>query len=187
MIGHYNWKFTRIPDDDYDKIIFLDGYSDPSHKAGLNIRRETGIFLCVNSSELNLGEKYDGKVLNTEQDLRKAVCKDLKECRTKYATIRNEKTEETHNIVANLDEFEIVSRMFRLEVPKDCPPELINQFDEADYDMAPLREGTNYHGVVDGYFVLLKNLDPGNYRIYFGAEGPRNFSRDSEYHVTVLP
>ena len=184
---HYNWKFTRIPDDDDDKIVFLDGYSDTSQKARVDIKKGTGIFLCVNSSELNLGEKYEGKVLNNEQDLRKAVCKDLKECRTKYATIRKDDTGETHDIVANLDEFEFVSRMFRLEVPRNCPSNLINQFDEADYDMVPLKEGTGYHGVVDGYFVLLKNLDPGKYSIKFGAEGPRTFSRSAEYPITIVP
>ena len=114
------------------------------------------------------------------------MCKDLRDCRTKYATIRNDKTKETKDIVPNLNEFEIVSRLFRLEVPADCPPELINQFDEADYGMERLKEGTSYHGVVDGYFVLLKDLDPGDYSINFGAQGPKNFSRDAEYHITTM-
>jgi hypothetical protein len=185
---YYNAKISRMPYDECDKVVFLHGsYPLPSLRANLEIKKGTGVFLCVNSSELNLGEEFDGKVLATEQDLRRAVCLDLKGCTSKYATIRNHTTGETQNIVENLDEFEIESRLFMLVVPKGCPSNLkIDQFDDSDYGMKPLEEGI-YHGVVDGYFVLLKNLEPGEYTIKFGTTGPKNFSSEAEYHIKIVP
>lgn len=138
----------------------------------------TAIFIPVLTSQWSVGSIFDGKKIRDELELRYCLNKDLDETRKMWAYIRlTKRGAKNIRLVRNLAEYRIESRMFRLNIPKKS---LLNNKTEN-----PMKPG-NHDTIIGGYFVLLRSLPLGSYRITFGGFGRGDYYTNAVYDIIVL-
>lgn len=76
-----------------------------------------------------------------------------------------------------LTRYRITSPVFKLRV-SDRNPYWKNILQD------PLNAG-EYDAVTDGFFILLRDLPPGSYRVQFGGKGRLNYRTDSVYDIYI--
>jgi hypothetical protein len=155
-----------------------DSYLDMTGKKEQKILEGTSILIPISVSYNAIGCYFEGKSIDNELEVRKAVNGDLDNVRTLWATVTMNNSKKSMRLVPNLGSYRFESPLFKLRVPKDSA--LNNLVDE------PLKPGI-YDAVAAGYFVLVKGLTPSTYRIVFGSEGPGEYATRSVYDVVVFP
>lgn len=190
------WLMSEDPDNTVRKdILFLRGnldyspvtsssdfprFSDPSStliKIGQNMEmifENTALFIPALTAQYSIGDIYDGMKLKSEQDLREAVNKDTDESLRVWATITYKK--KTSKIVDDLTKYRVESPLFQLSVPVNGKLRLKTQ-----YVVLPGK----YYTVVGGFFLLIRSLPKGRYRLDFGGNGRGNYSTNSVYEIAV--
>jgi hypothetical protein len=191
-----NWLLSEDPDSTVRKdILFLRGnldytsvtsnndfprFSDSSAaliKTDQNtemIFENTAILIPVLTAQYSVGDIYDGKKLDNEYEIRDAVNRDSDESLRIWATI-------THNrrksrIVNDLNRYRIESPLFHLSIASNSRLRLGTQ--------DAVKPGL-YDTVVGGFFVIIRSLPRGKYRLEFGGNGRGNYSTNSVYDIAV--
>jgi hypothetical protein len=77
--------------------------------------------------------------------------------------------------ITNLEDFRVQSPVFTISFPEDNP------FNVTDFIDIPQR------AVSDGYWLLVKGLEPGEHTIEFRGGIPGLFVTDVTYHITIEP
>jgi hypothetical protein len=141
------------------------------------ISPDTAIFVPVITATYVIGDRYEGTTLENEVQIRNAARKDIRLGGDMWARIKEQKENSWIPIAKNLKEYKIESPLFRLKVSERNPflPHLEVPLEPGDYDAA----------VVVGYFLLIKKLDKGKYRIQFGAKGRGDYRTDAVYDILV--
>ena len=155
-----------------DPASLLDKTGDKAYK----VIEGTAILIPVTVVYSTIGENFDGKIIESEVELRRGLNSDFNLIRTMWATIKKINCKKSYKIVPKITSYKIESPLFQLSVPSDS---ILNEFQDG-----PLKPGT-YNSVVGGYFLLLKSLPQSKYRISFGAEGPGEYSTRSVYDIEV--
>lgn len=196
-----NWLFSERPDYQYENdILFLRGsmfYSGseaakeqkqtpsiPDKQVFHNrtgdleerIHEEAAIFVPVITATFVIGESFGGTYFENEDQIRNAARKETRLSGDMWAVIKNEKDADWKNIVTNIKDYWIESPLFRLRVSDKNP--FLKTLE------LPLEPG-EYDAVVVGYFILIKHIDPGRYRIQFGAKGRGDYRTDAIYDIYV--
>lgn len=157
-----------------DPNSFLDKTGDKGYK----VIEGTSVLIPITVAYYIIGDTFDGKTIENELQLRKAVNSDFNLIRTIWAVIKKSNSKRSYRIVPKLTSYKIESPLFRLRVPASS---ILNEFQDE-----PLKPGS-YYAVVGGYFILVKSLPQSRYRISFGAEGPGEYSTRSIYDIEVYP
>jgi hypothetical protein len=149
---------------------------DRSGKYGESIFSNTAIFIPVLTSRYSLGDIYDGRRITDEVGLRDAVNRDTDESLNMWAIITDLKNLKSSNIVDDLHEYRLESPAYKLSIAS----------------RARLRKRTEsstrpgiYDSIVAGFFLLVRRLPVGRYRLRFGGEGRGKYCTDSIYDVSV--
>lgn len=149
---------------------------DHTGRKGETIFSNTAIFIPVLTARYSLGDLYDGQRIDNEVQLRYAVNKDTDESLEMWATIINLLEKKACKIVNDINEFRVESPLYRLHVP----------------ERSKLRKKTErgskpgmYPSIICGFFLLIKSMPLGRYRITFGGEGRGRYSTCSIYDITV--
>lgn len=191
-----NWLMSEDPDNTIRKdILFLRGnlnytpvatntdfprFSDPSNaliRTDQNaelIFENTAILIPVLTAQYSVGDIYDGRRLNDEHELRDAVNRDSDESLCVWATITHKKR--TSRIVDDLKVYRVESPLFQLSIPVNSRLRLGTQ--------DAVRPGT-YYTVAGGFFLMIRSLPKGRYRLEFGGNGRGNYSTNSIYDIAV--
>ena len=191
-----NWLLSEDPDSAVRKdIFFLRGnldytsvtsnndfprFSDPSAaliKTDQNaeiIFANTAIFIPVLTAQYSIGDIYDGKKLDNENELREAVNRDSDESLCLWATITHKGRKS--RIVNDLNKYRIESPLFHLAIPSNSSLRLGTQ--------DAVKPGL-YDTVVGGFFLIIRSLPRGKYRIEFGGNGRGNYNTNSIYDIDV--
>jgi hypothetical protein len=141
-----------------------------------NIFEATPIFFPVINAIFKLQDVYDGKKIESEEDMRFAARKDISEGGLMWATIRKKGETKSRKIVSNLKDYLIESPEFSLTLSHNSTLR-----DKMEYSWDP---GT-YHCVTVGYYLLISYLPPSVYRIQFGGKGRGEYLTKASYDVTV--
>lgn len=193
-----NWFLSRDVDDyEGEEMLFLRGYvgykpvddsegairyQDPESyldRTGdkrIKILKGTAVFVPIAVSINVLGCDFEGKLIQSEKDLRNAVNNDINDIRSIWATIKINDSKKSIKIVPDLRPYRIETPLFKLTIPADSALNIV-----VDY---PLKPGV-YDAVAEGYFVILPDLSPSTYQIDFGCEGPGDYWTKAVYDVTV--
>jgi hypothetical protein len=191
-----NWLMSEDPDNTNRKdILFLRGNLDYRSVASVNgvprfldprsaltktgkdaemIFENTAILIPVLTARYSIGDIYDGRKINNEYELRDAVNRDTDESFGIWATIKDGK--KTSRIVRDLNAYRIESPLFKLCISSNSKLRLKTE--------DPTEPGI-YDSVVGGFFVIIRSLPAGKYRIHFGGQGSGNYSTNSIYDIAV--
>lgn len=190
-----NWLMSADPDNAVRKdIAFLRGnldyapvtddefprFADPSSaliKTDQNaeiIFENTAVFIPVLTAHYSIGDIYDGKKLNSDAELREAVNKDSDESLRVWALIKHRKNKS--RIVGDLRRYRVESPLFKLSIATN------SKLRQGAQDAA--RPGL-YDTVVGGFFLIIRSLPRGKYRLEFGGSGRGNYNTSSVYDITV--
>jgi hypothetical protein len=143
------------------------------------VPKDTAVFIPVITAMYWIGESFEGRHLENEQDVRRAVRTDTYESREIWAWYRQGPTDKWENIVKDGDvlksKYRIESPMFTLRVSED------SQF-SANTRVQP----GNYDTVTGGYIIIIPDLEEGQtYYFRFGARGRDNYRTESHYRIKV--
>ena len=153
-----------------------DSFLDKTGDKGYQDIEATSVLIPVTVVYYTIGDNFDGKIIESEVELRSALNSDFNLIRTIWAAIKKINCNKSYKIVPKITSYKIESPLFQLRVPSNS---MLNEFlDE------PMKPGT-YNSVVGGYFLLVKSLPQSKYRLSFGAEGPGEYSTRSVYDIVV--
>ena len=153
-----------------------DSFLDKTGDKGYKVIEGTAVLIPVTVVYSTIGENFDGKIIETELELRRGLNSDFNLIRTIWAAIKKINCKKSYKIVPKITSYKIESPLFQLRVPSNS---ILNEFQDE-----PLKPGT-YNSVVGGYFLLVKSLPQSKYRVSFGAEGPGEYSTRSVYDIEV--
>lgn len=153
-----------------------DSFLDKTGDKGYKVIEGTSVLIPVTVVYYNIGDNFDGKIIESEVELRRALNSDFNLIRTIWASIKKINCKKSYNIVPKIMSYKIESPLFQLRVPTNS---LLNEL-----HAEPLKPGI-YTSVVGGYFLLVRSLPESKYRISFGAEGPGEYSTRSVYDIEV--
>lgn len=147
---------------------------DRTKEKGETICEGTAILVPALTSQYQIGELYNGRKITSITDLRYVTNKDT-DGGSIWATI-TKKGEKPTKLVYDLKEYRFESPLYLLSVPKNS--ELRTKIDY------PPKPG-NYHAMTVGYFVLIKSLCVGTYRLKFGGSNGSAYHTNSVYDIYV--
>lgn len=193
-----NWLMSEDPDDyDGGDMLFLrgnvdygpvggedggprfidpNGIYDRTGEKGESIFLNTSIFVPVLTSNYFLGSLFEGKFITTHERLRYFINKEINQSGPIWATITRKDEPRASKLVNNLRNYRIASPMFKLLVPEESF--LNNKSDE------PFKAGV-YDSVIGGFFIIIRSLPKGTYRIQFGGKGRGIYFTNSIYDIKV--
>jgi hypothetical protein len=186
VIRWTRWLMSASPDNfEVGNFLFLRGnlghHTEPDsfyegHK--IEIEQGTAILIPIITTFVRIGDSYEGSVIGDEEVLNHALYEHIDAAGPFWATIKmlNFLGQPTKKIVKNLEDFRFESTLFPLTVSEKNP--FLNKMD------VPMIQGT-HTALAGGYFVLLKDLPPSQFRIRFGGKGFGNFFTDSVYEINV--
>ena len=192
----YQWLVSDDPSYYGENVLFLRGnvnyspiggneggprYLDPKavyYRTGDNgetIFEQTAILIPVLTSHYSLGEIYNGRKINSIPYLRYITNKDT-DGGSIWATIMKN-DEKPIRIVRDLKKYRFESPLYLVSIPK-------NSKLRKTMDYPP--EPGKYHVIVVGYFIIIKCLPIGRYRIRFGGSNASAYHTDAIYDVNVV-
>lgn len=195
-----NWLMSEDPDRNVrNDIIYLRGNLDykpvalgdrfPRYMAPrseltfvgrkrLLIFSNSGVLIPVLTARYSLGDLYDGKRIDDLMGLRDAVKRDTDESFNVYAVIRDlENRGRYAPIVQDINHYRIESPMYKLVIKPKA-----NLKDSGEF----LTDPGAYDSVIGGFFIIVRYLPKGRYRLKFGGEGRGRYSTHSTYDIAVL-
>jgi len=190
------WLVSEDPTYNGEDILFLRGnvnyrpignkkdgpqYLDPNaiyDKSGNNgetIFENTAILIPILTSDYSLGDFYNGRKITTIPDLRYIANKDT-DGGSIWARIMKP-GEKNQSIVPNLLDYRFESPLYLLSVPKNS--KLRKKMD------APPKIG-NYYAITVGYFIIIKTLSIGTYRLLFGGSNGNAYHTNAVVDIKVI-
>jgi hypothetical protein len=201
-----NWLLSEDPDrsNEDDQMLFLRGslayYEYAERRKDLNslpdaqrfynrtgdqclvISEGTAIFIPVLTALYFIGGPFEGSTLADEQQVRYAVRKENDKSGGIWARLQGaDRSANTWRpIVNNLESYRVESPLFKLTISEKNP---FLKYYAVEYPLGP----GEYNAVVDGYFLIMKELPFESCRIQFGGKGRGDYRTDSVYDMHVIP
>ena len=152
-------------------------YSSPDSRI-LEISKNSAILIPVFTAQYHIGSYFKGSKIVSEVGARHAVREHISEGREMWAvSVSGTKSQRKFKpLVGDIRDYYLETNLFRLTVSDK------NLF--KDTLEIPIQPG-NYYAVLGGYFILLRPLAPGNYGIWFGANGPGTQQSEGFYEIMV--
>ena len=184
IIRWQRWLLSNRPDQQQDgDILFLRG-SVGYHRStstylysSIEIPECTAILVPIVTTHYNIGDSYQGSIIEDEFSLRKAIREHVDAAGPFWATM-DINSNEVVRLVPNLNEFRVESMLFELDVSQENP-----FLDKMGEPVAPGK----YTAMVAGYFVLLRDLPKSKYKIRFGGYGMDGFYTEALYEINIKP
>jgi hypothetical protein len=186
---------SKDRDDSIDpaELLFYDRTGDK----GILISDKTPVFIPVLTATYFIGGGSESGVMYSEEQVRHKCRKENDLSGGIWLTLESNSVDQSNNSILkstkrsgllgtpsnpdqNLSNYRTSSRLFKLFVAEGNP---------FLKDMAveyPINPG-EYDAITDGFFVLLKHLNAGSYRIRFGGKGRGNYRTDAIYDIYVSP
>jgi hypothetical protein len=166
---------------DYSRLVVEDGsrYLDPkaydrTQDKGETIDESTAI-VPILTSHFYIGDFYNGRKIISIPYLRYVTNKDT-DGGSVWATIMK-KGYKTTRIVSDLKEYRFESPLYLLSIPRNSKLRK-----KMDYPPKP----GSYHAITVGYFIIIKSLPIGTYRLKFGGTNGSAYHTNSLYDIFVL-
>ena len=135
----------------------------------------TGIFLPLITAMYSIGHKFEGRTLDNEFDVRRAVMKDTYESREVYLKLT--KTSPKNELPKlNLLDYKFETRLFPIRISDSSP--------FIGYHFEDIQPGT-FESVAGGYFVIISDLPKGEYTLEFGGKGRDGYRTRTIQRVVV--
>lgn len=206
-----NWLFSERPERDevQPDVVFLRGnveyhrdltqakgdgkpvdpwefFYDRTGEASVVISENRPIFVPVLTSTKVFGGGSEAGIMFTEEQVRHIARIDNDQSGAMWATIQSYGDEIERPLLSfakegkdDLLKFRITSRVFKLSISERNPYwSYMFQY--------PINFG-EYDAVTDGFFILIKSLPKGSYRLRFGGKGRLDYRTDSVYDLHVSP
>lgn len=187
VIRWHSWLMSDDPEKyNSGDVYFLRGnigyHEQPDtffFRKNIKIHEGTAILVPVVTTLYAYGDYYDGKLINDEFLLRRAIQEHVDAAGPFWATIEQVDSPivSLKRIVSDLGLYRFESPLFQLNTSDRNP--FLNSMDEPNLPGIRTALGA-------GYFVLLQNLDPSKYRIRFGGKGMSDFFTDAIYEITII-
>ena len=168
-------KYKDIERTTERRLILNRVYDRDESFIGEVIPKDTGIFIPIVTAMYSIGGTFEGRQLEDETDVRRAVRIDNYESRDIWAWYRQDPSADWNHIVNPLKpDYRIESPMFTLKVSED------NYFAAK----AGLQPGT-YDTVTGGYVIIVTGLKTGDHYFRFGARGRNQYRTEAHYLIRV--
>ena len=133
----------------------------------------TAIFFPLLTAMYSIGHTFEGRTLDNEFDVRRAVMKDTYESREVFFKLRKPKGE-----LRRLDllEYRFETRLFPIRISDSSP--------FIGYHFEDIQPGT-FESVAGGYFVIVTDLPKGEYTFEFGGKGRDGYRTRTIHRVVV--
>jgi hypothetical protein len=151
-------------------------FSSMTNEQRIIIQDDTALFIPVISTMLSLGDAYQGQTMNDELSLRYAARRDTVNGGAVGAQIKEGMGAFTRLVPNELDDYYVETPLFPLAVSESSS---IRKTIEDPLEPGP------YQAVVAGIFVIIYNLEPGNYRLAFYGRGVGRYTTRSVYDIDV--
>lgn len=135
----------------------------------------TAIFVPLLTAMYSIGNKYEGRTLDNEFDVRRAVMKDTYESREVFFKVR--KPESSRPKIKLVPDYRFETRLFTIRISESSP--------FIGYQREEIQPG-DYESVAGGYFVIMSDLPEGNYTIEFGGKGRDGYRTRTVHRIEVL-
>jgi hypothetical protein len=145
---------------------------DQNGKPVLNMSNNTPLYVDMLPAFYFVGEIYEGRRLNNVADCQEITRRHTLQSSGIYGKIKKAGEQQFTDLKPKFTEHRL-----SIDVPDDS--ELASNF------FYPVQRGQNIKGWVVGYISLIEKLDPGNYSLEFGGQGPGPYSTRSTYKLKV--
>ena len=152
-------------------------FSTLTREHRLRIQEDTAVLVPVITTQIQIGDEYQGEVLNSQLALRAAARRDTVNGGEIAARIKKYPSDTMTRLVPDLNDFYIETVLFPLSVPASSAY-------RRTIEGTPIEPG-QYQALVAGIFVIIVNLKEGVYRIAFSGRGVGNYLTKSEYDIRV--
>lgn len=159
-----------------ERRLFLNKVTDRDETfAGDVVPEKTALFMPLITTMYWIGGSFEGRHLEDEMDVRRAVRTDTYESREIWAWYREDRSSDWDHVVKKLKpDYRIESPMFTLRVSE-----------ESQFSVNTRIQPGNYDAVTGGYFIILDDLPKGQYYFRFGGKGRDNYRTESQYWIKV--
>ena len=192
----HQWLVSDDPTYNGEDILFLRGnvnympignkegglqYLDPkavydrTKDNGEIIYEGTAILIPILTSHFYIGDFYNGRKIISIPYLRYVTNKDT-DGGSVWATIMKKGYKVTR-IVSDLKEYRFESPLYLLSIPRNSKLRK-----KMDYPPKP----GSYHAITVGYFIIIKSLPIGTYRLRFGGTNGSAYHTNSLYDIKVI-
>ena len=192
----HQWLVSDDPTYNGEDILFLRGnvnympignkeggpqYLDPkavydrTKDNGEIIYECTAILIPILTSHFYIGDFYNGRKIISIPYLRYVTNKDT-DGGSVWATIMKKGYKATR-IVSDLKEYRFESPLYLLSIPRNSKLRK-----KMDYPPNP----GSYHAITVGYFIIIKSLPIGTYRLKFGGTNGSGYHTNSLYDIKVI-
>ena len=151
-------------------------FYDRTGEDSIVISDDTAIFVPVLTSTEFFGGESELGTMTTEAQVRNITRIATDESGPIWATIESSDGK-GRSCVDDLRKYRITSPVFKLWISERNPY-------WKDIFQYPINPG-EYDAVTDGFFILLRNMAEGSYRIRFGGKGRSDYRTDSVYDIHV--
>ncbi len=173
--GNVNYRSVGGKEDDGPRYLDPKAVYDRTKDNGETIYEGTAILIPILTSHFSIGDFYNGRKITTIPYLRYATNKDT-DGGSVWATIMKKGNNAT-KIVPDLKEYRFESPLYLLSVPRNSKLRK-----KMDYPPKP----GSYHAITVGYFIIIKHLKAGTYRLRFGGTTGSAYHTNSLYDINVL-
>lgn len=173
--GNVNYRSVGGNEDDGPRYLDPKAVYDRTKDNGETIYEGTAILIPILTSHFSIGDFYNGRKITTIPYLRYATNKDT-DGGSVWATIMKKGNKAT-KIVSDLKEYRFESPLYLLSVPRNSKLRK-----KMDYPPKP----GSYHAITVGYFIIIKYLKAGTYRLRFGGTNGSAYHTNSLYDINVL-
>ena len=94
-----------------------DSFLDKTGDKGYKVIEGTSGLIPVTVAYYNIGDNFDGKIIESEVELRRALNSDFSLMRTIWASIKKINCKKSYKIVPKITSYKIESPLFQLRVP----------------------------------------------------------------------
>ena len=136
----------------------------------------TAIFFPLLTAMYSMGNSYEGRILDNEFDLRRAVMKDTYESREVFFKVRSSPPRVPIPKIKLVPKYRFETRLFTLRISESSP--------FIGYHSDEIQAGT-YETVTGGYFVILDELAKGSYTFEFGGKGRDGYRTTTIHRIVV--
>jgi hypothetical protein len=173
--GNVNYRSVDDKEDEGPRFLDPKAVYDRTKDNGETIFEGTAILIPILTSHFYIGDFYNGRKITTIPYLRYVTNKDTNGGSV-WATIIKKGNKVT-KIVSDLKEYRFESPLYLLSIPRNSKLRK-----KMDYPPKP----GSYHAITVGYFIIIKYLRAGTYRLRFGGTNGSAYHTNSLYDINIL-
>jgi hypothetical protein len=158
-----------------ERRLFLNKDRDCEVDLSDRVPKGTAVFIPLLTAMYSIGNRYEGRTLDNEFDLRRAVLKDTYESREVFFKLR--RPEGSRPRINLVPDYRFETRLFTIRISESSP--------FIGYQRDEIQAG-EYESVAGGYFLIISDLPEAEYTLEFGGKGRDGYRTRTVHRIEVV-